>query len=186
MIQEFKKHKMALSLIAILISIKYVLIPIFDWQDEQHVEVNLLQKQVSRINRVLHNSQEIEDYSVLLKNTLATSETLFLSAIDSSTFELEQQQWLEGKLKQYELDANNIGWTPPQQYVDSKLLGHNVQLNIDGKTSNVIAFIQELQSQNHYIEIQAFNISFKRQSNLKLGTGRTRLNLVFYRREQAV
>lgn len=186
MMQEIKKHKMALSLIALLVSIKFILIPILEWQDEQLVEISLLEKQTSRIDKVLDNKQQIEDYSARLKNTLASSEQLFLLASDSSAFELAQQQWLESKLKQYDLDANNIGWTPPYQDADSKLQGHNVQLNIDGKTTNIIAFIQDLQSQLHYIEIQAFNISLKRQSNLRLGTGRTRLNLVFYRWEQAV
>jgi hypothetical protein len=184
MMQDIKKHKIALSLIALLLIIKFVFVPVFEWQNETLLEVDLLQKQVSRIDNVLNNRQEIESYGDSLANSLAFSSELFLVSSDVSTFELEQQQWLELKIGEYELIAKNIGWSPSQKHAGSNLVAHNVQLNIDGNTSNIIKFIQDLQSQKYYIGVQAFNIRFKSQSGQSLGTGVTRLNLIFYRQEE--
>jgi hypothetical protein len=183
MLQEIKKYKLALSLIALLLSIKFVFVPIFEWQDEKLLEVGLLQKQVSRIHNVLDNRQEIERYAESLSRSLQQKASLFLSTSNVSTFQLEQQQWLEKKIKEFGLKANNIGWSPSQTFEGINLVAHNMQVNLNGNTSSIVEFIQELQKQQNYIAIQAFNISFKQQSNLNLGSGRMRLNLIIYRQE---
>jgi hypothetical protein len=181
MMQEIRQHKLALSLIALLISIKFIIVPIFSWQDAQLLELQLLQKQNSRIDNVLDHRQEIEDYGASLADALAASADLFLTSNNVATFQLEQQQWLEEKIKEHDLEANNIGWSPPQEYTQSNLVAHKVQLNIDGKTGNILAFMQALQAQAHYIEVSAFSLRFKGQNAQSLGSGRNRLNLIFYR-----
>jgi len=184
MLEDIKKYKWSLAFITLLICIKIIIVPIFAWQDEQLSAIGLLKKQYVRIENVLNNRQQIEEYATSLSQSLAAQDKLFLKTVNPATFQLEQQQWLEEKIRVHDLKIDNIGWAPSQVLEENNLVTHNVQLNIDGKTSNVIAFIQRLQAQPNYIAVQAFNISFKSQRELNLGTGRVRLNLIFYRRDK--
>jgi len=179
--QAFKQYQVQLSFIALLVIIKFVIIPVFDWQDEQLIEIQLLQKKISRIDGVLENRGEIEQYRNQLEKLLADTDDVFLTSGNVATFQLEQQQWLEDKIKLHGLDVSNIGWSPQQTQAKFNVTAHNVQLNVDGKTIQIMSFLQDIQAQKNYIAIQAFSFNFKRQEKLNLGSASVRLNLVFYR-----
>jgi hypothetical protein len=179
--QAFKQYQLHLTLVAILLSLKFVVVPLFEWQDQQLLEIQLLNNKINRIDNVLNNRAQILEHQSALKQMLADNSNVFFKTDTSTTFQLEQQQWLENKIKQHELDVSNIGWAPQQTLEEFNLTAHLVQLNIDGKSNKVFKFLQELQAQKKYIAIQAFSVNFKSQNASNLGSARVRLNLAFYR-----
>ncbi|WP_340676890.1 hypothetical protein [Paraglaciecola sp.] len=179
--QAFKQYQLHLTFVAVLLAIKFVILPLFDWQDQQLLEIQLLNNKINRIDNVLKNRNQILEHKSALELMLADNESVFFNSDSLATFQLEQQQWLENKIKKYELDVGNIGWSPQQTLAEFDLTAHFVQLNVDGRGNNIFRFIQELQADKHYVGVQAFNVNFKRQNKLNLGAARVRLNLVFYR-----
>jgi hypothetical protein len=182
MLEELKKYQLSLWVIGILILMRFIIIPIIEWQNEQLVEIKLLQGQQSRIDNVLANSQQIENLDIELSSILEQSSTLFLTSTDSASFQLERQQWVEDTTKLFNLNIVNVGWSPALTVPDIKLVGHVMLLNTEGNTVDTIRFIQALQAQLNFIEIQTFGFRISQIKDSVLGKSRTKLNLVFYRK----
>ena len=184
MFEELKKYQLSLWVIGILILMRFIILPIFDWQNEQLVEIELLQGQRSRIDNVLGNRQKIEALDVEVTSILEQSGSLFLASTDAASFQLERQQWVEDTTNLFNLKIAHVGWNPRLTIPDMKLVGHVMLLNIEGNTVDTIRFIQTLQAQPNLIEIQTFGFRTTRIKDSVLGKSKTKLNLVFYRKAE--
>jgi len=182
MFEELKKYQLSLLAIGTLVLMRFIIVPIIEWQNTQLDEIELLQGQQSRVDNVLAKSQQIETLGVNVASILEESRTLFLASNDAASFQLERQQWVEDTTGLFNLNIVNVGWNPDLAVPDLKLVGHLMLLNIEGNTVDTIRFIQELQAQLSFIEIQSFSFRISRVKENVLGKSRTRLSLVFYRK----
>lgn len=182
-LQELRRHKLALSVIAVLVVIKFLLVPLMEWQEQKVSEIALLESKQNRMQQIFSNQQQLESYQLRLQQRLQEAQRYFLPLKDDSAFQLEQQKWLEARVNEHELKLSNIGWSPKLDMPELNAAVFRAQLSLEGRTLDVINFLQHLHSQSHYIEVRDMTINYSRQTARKLGRARVRLNLGFPARE---
>ncbi len=182
--EELKQHKFALSFIGLLVIARFIILPLLEWQDGMMTDISLLKNKSERIDNVLAGRDQTSQYLQDLQKIVRQRDKLFLPIENDSSFQLQRQQWLEQKMAEHNLTMNNIGWLPsqPQEEVDVRIF--SAQLNLKGKTVDVIAFIQDIQSQTNYIAVQSLNMGLRFHSDGNIGNAQTRLNLRFHGRKR--
>jgi len=180
---ELKKHALLLSLLAILIISKFIIVPIFIWQQQLIIENSSQEKKLAKITRVLTKEGQVNVVNLKLTNELERIERLFFPYQSESAFKLSQQQAFEKLLEKHQLRSSNIGWQTATEYTEQALIRYQVNIRFSGQFVDVVAMYTELESLSPWLEIDNFNISTKSGKNGVIGNikgGRVTVNLYMH------
>jgi len=177
---ELKKHGFLLSIIIILIIIKFIIVPVFDWQSGKLSIIRLLEKKQLKVEKVLANQKEYINANESLVTIFKQIDSLFSHQKSESAFKLTQQQTIEKLLAQFNLKSQNIGWKGVSLLESIQLKRFQVEIHFKGKSIDVINFIVELEKQPQWIDIIDFNLSVKGQKKDEIGSMDGRININMY------
>lgn len=166
---ELKQHAWLLSIIGLLLMAKFIVVPIFTWQDTIIAEITLLNKQQHKINSVLEQSSGNGQLLEQVNRVLTQAEPLFTPFKDEASFKLEQQQMIEALLVKYQLRSQNIGWEASKSFDEISVIRYPITLVLSGNSTDIIEFLAALESMSQLIEIASMNVSLKGQRDKKLG-----------------
>lgn len=177
---ELKQHALMLWLIALLVIIKFLLMPIFTWQAQLIADNTYLEKKQQKVANVLNSNNNGEQLAKQLTNTLQQANKMFFPFQTAASFKLTQQKNLEALLSKYELKSQNIGWQVSSLLKKIAVTRYSMQVRFTGKATDVIDFIAALEAQQQRIEINDFNFNIKGQRKKSLGRINGRVTLYFY------
>jgi len=177
------KHKQLLWLLFILITIKFIILPVYDWQNTIISDNNANYLRLAKSNLVIEQLEQVKASVNTMRARKMELETLFFEHKNPNTFQLEQQQWLEKIFEGNNLEVRNIGWSVPLPIQEWQLVQYGVQVSFSGNIINLIKVEELLESQEKWIDVSQFNFRFnkKRPERLQATSGRVTLN--FYMRE---
>jgi hypothetical protein len=163
------KKKLAI-IIALLVAIKFIIFPIFAWQNQKLKDTSLLAKQLSKGEHLVANQAQIRNVYVALKKARqqTLSQTVFFEPTETS-FQLNVQKRIELLLEKFELKARTSSWLNNVEL--GQLQAHKLEISLSGPTKGFIGFLTELESNTPKIAIYNFsgNISRMSPNNAKLG-----------------
>lgn len=174
------KHQLAFGAIAILLLLKFLLVPLFDWQNQQLSNITNLQKRVSKSQNVITNQSQISQSQQRITAQLKAINSLFIDYKNDAEFKLAMQQQIEQRLASNQLQINNSSWLPTIAVANDQLMRHQLRLNIKGTLLNVKNFITVLESAPPQVALKTFNINIKGQSSEQLGYTNGTIDLAFY------
>ncbi|XQW85905.1 hypothetical protein ACOYR1_03950 [Thalassotalea piscium] len=166
---ELKKHALLLSLMLTLIVFKFVVVPIYEWQEVKLAEIELLTKKKMKIEGVLQQKSSFKENFDLLAAEVAKGNTAFFTFQKEADFKLTQQKLIERMLKKHQIVPSNIGWQVTTPLPEFELLNYQLRVQFSGKTLDLINFIKDTESFSRRIEISDFYISVTNQKNNSLG-----------------
>jgi Tfp pilus assembly protein PilO len=166
---ELQKYRLLLSVIAILLAIKFVVIPIFSWQATQLADLQQLEKRQNKIAKVLKQQNSNSQLNAALSVQLNHAKPLFFSYQLETAFKLSQQKKIEALLTKHELKSQNIGWQTSTRLTELGMVRYPIKVSVSGKGSNIIEFITAIETNSQYIKVDEFNLSFKGQRDKSLG-----------------
>lgn len=174
------KHKLALGLLATLLLLKLLLLPLFDWQNEQLSNITNLQKRASKSQSVITNQGQISQSQQRITAQLNAINSLFIDYKNDAEFKLAMQQQIEQSLASNQLQINNTSWLPSILVANEQLMRHQLRLNIKGTLLNFKNFITLLESTPPQAELKTLNINIKGQNSEQLGRVDGTIELAFY------
>lgn len=174
------KHKLALGLLATLLLLKLLLLPLFDWQNEQLSNITNLQKRASKSQSVITNQSQISQSQQHITAQLNAINSLFIDHKNDAEFKLAMQQQIEQSLASNQLQINNTSWLPSILVANEQLMRHQLRLSIKGTLLNFKNFITLLESTPPQAELKTLNINIKGQSSEQLGRVDGTIELAFY------
>jgi len=180
---ELRKHALLISLLVILLISKFIVVPIFEWQEQLIIENNSQEKRLAKITRVLTKDGQVNAVNQKLINELEKAERLFFSYQSESAFKLSQQQVFEKLLEKHQLRSSNIGWQTATEYTELALTRYQVNIRFSGQFVDVVAMYTELESSTPWLEIDNFNISTRSGKDGVIGNikgGRVTVNLYMH------
>ena len=177
---ELKQHALLLLMLAILVSVKFIIVPVIDWQNTLVADIQLLEKRSQKVTRIIAEKGKTIKLNQLLNKEVERGNELFFPYQTQSKFKLSQQKLIESLLDEYQLKSQNIGWQTPSELTSLQVIKHPLQLRFSGKTLDVIKFIAAIEKLEKNIEIIDFNLSLKRQNEDSLGQCNGRVTLNFY------
>lgn len=177
--QELKKHAALLVIIGLLSILKFVIVPIFDWQNDALLNIGLLEKKQNKIERLISNQKQAVGDDVKLSEIVNKSEAVFFVQHNESTFKLQQQKKIEDLLSKHNITASNFGWQATKEYVKISAKSYQLLINFSGQSYDVLALMLALETNPKLIGISDFNLRIKGQSKESMGmiTGRFTLQL---------
>lgn len=174
------KHKLAFGLLATLLLLKFLLVPLFDWQNEQLSNITNLQKRASKSQNVITNQSQITQSQQRITAQLNAINSLFIGYKNDAEFKLAMQQQIEQSLANNQLQINNSSWLPSINVANEQLMRHQLRLSIKGTLLNFKNFITLLESTPPQVALKTFNINLKGQNSEQLGQVEGTIELAFY------
>jgi hypothetical protein len=177
-----QKHKQLLFILLTLTFIKFVLVPVYEWQNITIAENNSNNLRLVKSTLVIEQLENTQSSVNTMREKKIALQTLFFKHENDNTFQLEQQQWLEKTFESNNLEVRNIGWSVPLPIKEWQLVQHGVQVNFSGNIIDLTKVKRLFESQKKWLEISSFNFRFdkKRPERLQETSGRITLN--FYMR----
>jgi len=166
---ELKQHALLLMFIALLLVVKFIIIPVFDWQNDVLAKITLLEKKQHKIDKVLLHKDDNTQLNNQLTSVLKQVDGMFFPFQTEANFKLNQQKMLESLLTKHNLTTQNIGWKTSSSFAELDLVRYPIDIRFTGKTTDVIEFIAALEANKQRVEIKTFNLSFKGQREKSLG-----------------
>lgn len=167
--EELKKHAWLLALLTLLLVAKFIVVPIYQWQDKQQAEIYLLEAKQGKISKVLNEKDNTTKLKQKLEAVLKQTDGLIFPYQEDAKFKLNQQKMLEALLSQFNLTTQHVGWQVARSKDHLLLTSYPILIRFSGKTTDVIQFLAAIEANSQRIEVNEFNFSFKGQREKTLG-----------------
>lgn len=177
---ELKKHSLLLTLLASLMVTKFIIVPIYQWQDNMLERIQLLTKKKVKIDNLLKQEARFNSEAKKIKGKVEQADSVFFAYEEESDFKLTQQKLLEELLAKYELRASNIGWQITTAMPELKSTNYQLRIQFSGDLLNLLNFMAVIETYQHKIQISDFYFSVRNQSNNELGSTNGWFILNFY------
>ena len=177
---ELKKHSLLLTLLASLMVTKFIIVPIYQWQDNMLERIQLLTKKKVKIDNLLKQEARFNSEAKKIKGKVEQADSVFFAYEEESDFKLTQQKLLEELLAKYELRASNIGWQITTAMPELKSTNYQLRIQFSGDLLNLLNFMAVIETYQHKIQISDFYFSVRNHSNNELGSTNGWFILNFY------
>lgn len=166
---DFKKHALALYFIGILILLKFIFVPLMDWQDVKIAEQQLEQRKLNKTLALLKNESTITSQLNNLDSLLNEVSPLFYKWQNEPEFKREEQQRIETQLSKYDLKSKRIGWKESFPSEGSSILKYTIEYSFEGSGYQVLNYLIDLKASKHLVDTPQLNFSFRGQKAGSLG-----------------
>jgi len=177
---ELNKYKHYLLLIGILAFAKFIMLPFFDWQQEQIDKQHLQIKRLSKLEALLENKDVLKESRDTLLNKVAKMQEGFYLFETEAVFTLEQQQAIEKLFSDNNVTIGNLGWLSKIESESSKVVTFPLQIEFAAEMSDFIELAWAIEQQNAGRLIRDISIDVKGQEGENLGYARGRITIAFY------
>jgi len=178
---ELKKHSLLLGIVALLIIVKFIVLPVIEWQNTT-VEANQgISKRLIKVKHILNNQTQSESMLARQSKKNDMVKMLFHEDTNPASFKLKMQQIVEKMLKDNEISITNFGWKKQQNIEVINAEENEFQIRFKGKLVDVITLMSKLEIENHLFNITGFNFDVKRQNKENLGYVTGRITIAIYR-----
>lgn len=170
-----------LTLAIFLAILNFVVVPVFDWQEQKVENLNQLQARLTRIEDLLARKSELEQTIQSIDKIEAEVRAALYRMNEESKFKLAQQQNIEFMLYEQNLTPTLIEWksTVPTQF--DGIRKYELSLSFDGLTVDIMRFTAEIGRQKPIIEVSEFFFSSSGITKNSVGYIKgARMNVIFY------
>lgn len=178
--RELKKHSIALGLITLLLVLKFIFVPLIQWQDIQINTVAMLERKIEKVESLLLADNLLNEQHFVLSSALSNLEREIFFYQDESAFQLKQQKIVESNLSKSALKVSSIGWQTTVVLRKLPLLQFSLEYRVSGKTNKMVEYLIQLKGQDITPDVQALNFSFRNQNKGTLGSISARIRVTYY------
>ena len=174
--QELKKYQGLLSVLVVLLVAKFVVVPVFDWQESLYQENQANQKKLLKVKRLIEEQDQLLARDTLVSGALDGAEKLIFKVESEAEFKLTQQQFLEELLAKHNLRAENFGWQSGILLDEVNIKQLQLQLRFSGSIVDLVNFVAALEQLEQRYHVVNFNVNFSKGSTFFRG-GRLALSV---------
>ncbi len=178
--KELKEKAGLLSIMAALFVVKFVLVPVLEWQNDTLANISALEKRLYKINKVLADEKESAGNNTLLNAELQKIDQIFIPYQSEANLKLTQQKKIEDLIKEYNINLSNIGWQTITDIPELSIKRYSLQVVFAGKAESAVNFINRIESQPYFIGLSEITLTLRGQTKERLGQLRGKLVLEFF------
>lgn len=175
--QPQNKRKLMLSVLAFLLVARFVVQPIFNWQQQQIIEIASQTKKQVKVQRVIDRLPKISQALRKLQQTNQTLEAFYSHQTSLEAFKLQQQQELEQLFEQHNIKIENYNWVAE---MPGPITQVRAKISFTGKTKDFALLQLAIAGLPKLLEIGEWTLHIKRLNDHSLGNARGSLLLLAY------
>ena len=182
--ESLKKHRLALGFIALLILIKWLIVPLYDWQQSTLQSNNTLAQRLAKSAYALKNQQQTAATLVAQTTLLEQAENALFNYQAANSFQLAQQKVIESIFATYQMQISHLDWQIPVPLTSLPLTEYELKLRFTGKASALAKLLSTLNSQDQWFTFDNFQFRFDKRRDKRLGEFDGRMSIKMYMREK--
>ena len=175
-----KEQSHLLLILGSILVVKFIFVPIMEWQDSKVIDIQLKKSQLSRYSYLLEQESRLELLKSQLTEYLTSAELRLLSSDSESVFELEKQQLLESLFMQFELETQNIGWQETVTLSEFGLIRRTMNVRLTGKVQSLMDLILAVEALEQKVAISNLSVQIVKQKQNQLGDFRGNVSFDFF------
>lgn len=161
------KHKLMLFILAILLTLQFIIVPILTWQDEKLAQIQSSSKRLFKANNVIERLPQIQKILLALQKQNHILEASYYNKASLDTFKLEFQQQIEALFEQYNMNVQGFRWVTE---LTGELTEVRIDINFKGKLKDFSLFQLALAQQPKHLNIAQWSLNIKKMDETSLGT----------------
>ena len=177
---ELKKYQFELSIILVLAILKFLVVPVLQWQDQTVEQTQLLQTRLSKAKSLLASKEQLESRSSQITERLEQLKAHIYEPESAQQLKLSIQKQVERMLQNYDLDVSSLGWQNVIDLEQAPLTKVQLEYTFTGSGQDVIAYLLKLSSQPKWADYESLNVNVRRQKPGRLGRMTVRSRVAFY------
>jgi hypothetical protein len=142
------RYRMLLALTLVLASIRFILLPWLDWQDQRIEELRILTDRLERSVAVQQNRDVILKAQQTLDLELSKIRQVFPKVAGAADYRLEAQQKLSALATQNAVVMQSHEWVLEREVVGSSVRCFRWRATFSGSARNIAAFQGGLETTN--------------------------------------
>ncbi|WP_448552124.1 hypothetical protein [Thalassotalea montiporae] len=166
-----------LLLLALLVTIKFIVVPIFEWQDELRAESAQLERKAAKTEAAIAQSDTLIKYNQNLKQQLEIIKSSIDEYDDLGKYQVAKQQQIERVFSEYSLDIKALTWHEPVPNQVGTTLKINVRFS--GLVKNFMKAQFALYKSTQSLTIDSFSLNTRFQTDDSLGKTNGNLLIVY-------
>ncbi|MBQ4860836.1 hypothetical protein J8L98_03885 [Pseudoalteromonas sp. MMG013] len=179
-VQQFKKYKLLLLVTLLLVVIKFIIVPIFNWQSVQISKAESQQLRLIKANSIIAQKESFILAADSARESLRQYKDALFDSEKINGFKIDKQKEISSYLKENNLTLLNIGWQPELQFLNAQLHREQVRLNIGGETHRVAQFIYFIENHSKLVSVEQLSFNIRGLTTDESGTAEASLLISFY------
>lgn len=164
--QSQNKRKLMLGVLGLLILIRFILIPVFDWQQEQINEINEKEQRLSKTDNIITRLPYVNAASDKLKKSNSKLQERYFNQPSLNTFKLQLQQKIEKLFSEHNLKVTNFNWVIE---IPGEITQVRAKISFEGTTKDFAELQLNIAQLPKLLEIAQWTLHVKRMNANSLG-----------------
>lgn len=166
-----------IALLALLALMKFIIVPIFEWQDDILNQSQDLQFKLDKSKSYINNLDKLENQKVKLQEDL----TVKLESVERfqvlPRYQIAKQKQLEQLFAEKKMTIKSLVWRDPVELEKGMQL--SVVIQFSGKLKDYISMQMALAGYSSSIEIGIIGLSIRNQTQQSLGSATGNMVILF-------
>ncbi|GAA0353825.1 hypothetical protein GCM10009092_17740 [Bowmanella denitrificans] len=180
------KKQILIGFLLVLAVLKFVIVPVLEWQDEKVAQINTLGQQLSKGTKLLAVQKELELKLQALQAQKGDVLPMLTTDEPSATqFQLQVQRKIDELMAKHELNVQNVNWLTPRP--KGMAVEHRLEIRMTGGLKEYLALMIDIEQQKPKLAIVEVNslISNMRPAGYTLGRVNGRLVISAWQQGEA-
>ncbi|ABV37626.1 hypothetical protein Ssed_3022 [Shewanella sediminis HAW-EB3] len=156
-----------LGALAVLFLLKFIVVPVIEWQDEAVLETKNLQSKIDKSQSHIKDLPNLVKYKDQLEVSLTKAKETIERYNDASRYQISKQRQFEALFKEHQLTMSSSNWRDVVKTDNGSTFQLQVQFN--GMLSDFIAFHLQVNAMGPSVVIGNLGLNIRGQSQASLG-----------------
>lgn len=163
-----KNKPLLLGALAVLFLLKFVVVPVIEWQDEAITETKNLQSKIDKSQSYIKDLPNLLKYKEELDLSLSKTKEMIERYNDASRYQISKQRQFEALFKEHQLTMSSSNWRDVVKTDNGSTFQLQVQFN--GMLNDFIAFQMQVNAMRPSVTITNLGLNIRGQSAASLGS----------------
>jgi cell division protein FtsB len=164
-------------LLAILLVMRFIVVPIFDWQTQTLSTTQSLQDKLDKSVAYISELPSLHQYRQALSAEVQKRQAAREYVSDISRYQLDKFRQFESLMQKHHLEIKSSNWSDAIKTAKGVTL--QLRLQFSGSMKDFIAFHLALDSLSNTLSLNNLNLTLNGQSEDKLGSFTGNINVQF-------
>ena len=171
--------KSLLVIVALLLGVKFGLLPLFSFQNTLSMELEGVQNRYMKSITVVEGQSQFKAQIAQYENQLASLSSQFGSPVNVQSFTLDYQENFKKELELRELRLVRFGFSQQFEEVAGDIQQAKIKVTFAGETAQLLSMLLKIKSLNGMTVIDNYNFSVRGAQTQELQIGRGQLSVDF-------
>lgn len=175
--QVQNKRKQMLSVLAVLLIARFVVVPVFDWQQQQITQIESQNNKLAKVQRVIARLPEISAELDKLQQSNQKLQALYANQASALAFKLQQQQRIEELFKVHNIEVKNFNWVAE---IPGEITQLRAKVFFSGKSKDLALLQLAIARLPKLLNVGEWTLQIRRMDGHSLGKVTGNLLLIAY------